>query len=224
MPKLNKNREEKQQEEKKKGLLLFLLMFILLVLMVLIVYLLFFYDFSGEKEKVSPKTGEQQEEQLSESSDGQQDTEEESSENTFEITPPEEEEGFNDRADFTETDLKKLASSFTERLGSYSNQSQYDNLKDLKIFMSEDMNKWAENYIAEQLDKEYSQSYYGISTKAVTAEVKEFDKDAGQARVLVQTQRVESREGEEDEIFYQDINLALIKQNASWKVDEANWE
>ena len=37
--------------------------------------------------------------------------------------------------EMTREDLKSLASSFAERMGSYSNQSDYGNMSDLKLFM-----------------------------------------------------------------------------------------
>ncbi|SRR6056297_461172 len=223
MPQLNNN-QEKQKEEKKKSLIFFILMFVLLILIVLIVYFLFFYDFSQKKVDTSPQKTSQEQEQLPSSEEKQSKTSKEEETPSFEVTPPEEQSNFSDKASFTETDLKKLASSFAERFGSYSNQSQYDNLKDLKIFMSEDMKKWAEDYIKKQLEEEYSQSYYGILSKAVTSQVEKFNPDAGQARALVKTQRIESKEGKEDKVFYQDLTLDFIKQGDSWKVDRAEWQ
>src|SRR3989344_751635 len=38
-----------------------------------------------------------------------------------------------------EEDLKRLALSFAERFGSFSNQAGYQNIKDLKVFMSSSM-------------------------------------------------------------------------------------
>jgi hypothetical protein len=41
----------------------------------------------------------------------------------------------------TRFNLEKIASSFAERLGSYSNQSNFSNILDLKVFMTLSMQK-----------------------------------------------------------------------------------
>lgn len=216
--------EKQHKEEKKKTIIFFVLMLALFIFIMIAAYFLFFYDFS-EVKNLSPQQNEQ--EQLPDSGDKdnkQAKEEKDNSGGTTEIISPEEQENFSGKKEFTETDLKKLASSFAERFGSYSNQSQYDNIKDLKLFMSENMKTWADDYLEEQRSEEYSGSYYGISTKSVTAKVQNFDKQAGEARVLVQTQRIESEEGKEDKRTYQDIVLDFVKQDGSWKADQAEWQ
>lgn len=221
-----KNQKEKQnqnqQDDKKKSIIFFILTFLLLVIVGALLYFLFFYDFSAKKD-LTPKEQEKNTPALPKSPDKQGDEDDDQKEVNGPVT--EEQSGFNDSADFSEADLKKLASSFAERFGSYSNHSQYDNLKDLKLFMSEDMNSWAENYIDEQLQKDYSGEYYGISTKAVSSKIDNFDKSEGEAKVTVQTQRIESEGGKDKEkVIYQDIVIDFIKEGGKWKVDEAKWK
>jgi len=216
--------EKQQKEEKKKTIIFFALMLGLFIFIMIVAYFLFFYDFS-EIKNLNP--GQNEQEQLPDSGDKdnkQTKKEKDNSGGTTKIISPQDQENFSGKSEFTETDLRKLASSFAERFGSYSNQSQYDNIKDLKLFMSEDMRAWAENYLEEQRNKEYSGSYYGISTKSVTAKVQKFNPEAGEAKVLVQTQRIESEEGKEDKRTYRDIVLDFIKQDRSWKVDKAKWQ
>ena len=123
-------------------------------------------------------------------------------------------------------DLKKMALSFAERLGSYSNQSNYGNIEDLKIMMSDSMIKWADGYVA-QLEKQNSPSaaYYGITTTAISGEVKKFDDKAGQAEILVTTQRQEMRgSGSAPKSFTQVLQVDFVKVKTDWKVNSAVWE
>ncbi len=127
---------------------------------------------------------------------------------------------------FNANDLSKMAMAFSERFGSYSNQSNYDNFIDLKIFMTDSMKAWADRYV-DELRKQPSGSnvYYGISTKALTSEVIEFDEKSGEAEIIVTTQRRESTEKVDDNSSYlQKITITMVKVNGEWLVDTAYWE
>jgi hypothetical protein len=123
-------------------------------------------------------------------------------------------------------DLKMIASLFAERFGSFSNQSGFSNINDLKIFMSKKMQAWASGYLNEQNNKKnYNAIYYGITTKAISEEVKNYDEDSGLASILVKTRRREANGTTNNisNIFNQEIIINLIKENGIWKVDSANW-
>lgn len=126
----------------------------------------------------------------------------------------------------TEEDLKRLAASFVERYGSYSNQSGYANIRDLEIFMSQAMKLWARNYM-EQYGSQGRQTdiYYGITTKAVVVDTKQFDDYAGQAEFTVKTQRQEST-GVSANVrsFQQDASAVIIKEGGVWKIERVKWE
>jgi len=129
------------------------------------------------------------------------------------------------KKEFFEADLKTLAMAFTERFGSYSNQSDFGQLRDLKVFMSVKMQAWVDNYITVEISKHADKSiYYGITTKAVTAEVKKFDADKGEGEVSISTQRREAT-GTTNNIsnFQQNIVLTYVKENGAWKADGALW-
>lgn len=128
--------------------------------------------------------------------------------------------------EFSKDDLMRLAASFAERFGSYSNQSNFSNIKDLQIFMSQNMKNWAESFISSQRRKvSDSTNYYGIITKAVAQEVKEFDDDLGQASVLVKTRRREAIGSTNNvtQVFNQDILIDFVKEQGAWKVNKASW-
>lgn len=121
--------------------------------------------------------------------------------------------------------LVKMASSFAERLGSYSNQENYANIVNLKIFMTVSMQKWADNYIAAaKKSNPYSGAYQGLTTHAVTSEIEKFDNAKGQADILVRTQKVQSTATSTDNVSYnEDLLVTFVKESGQWKVDNAKW-
>lgn len=123
-------------------------------------------------------------------------------------------------------DLAKIAMAFAERLGSFSNQSDYGNFTDLKIFMTESFREWADKYVAEQ--KSQAQNfgvYYGIITEALTTTIKSFDATTGTARITVATERRESSEKINGGTpFRQNVDISFLKVNNEWLVDAAYWE
>ncbi|PIS42231.1 MAG: hypothetical protein COT24_04615 [Candidatus Kerfeldbacteria bacterium CG08_land_8_20_14_0_20_40_16] len=124
-----------------------------------------------------------------------------------------------------ESSLKTTASNFTERFGSYSNDSDYENISKLMIYMSESMQKWADHYIKEQQAASLPDAeYYGITTKALSTKTISLDEDKGTAEFTVSTQRRETAGSQEAKVFYQDVTIKFIKESGSWKVNEALWQ
>lgn len=122
-------------------------------------------------------------------------------------------------------DLGKISMSFAERFGSFSNQSNYGNFTDLKILMTDSMKAWADGYVSDLRTQPVSGAYYGITTKALTYEVKKFDEASGQAEVLITTQRRESTEEiNGGEPYIQKLTLGLEKVNGTWLFARAYWE
>ena len=123
-------------------------------------------------------------------------------------------------------DVARMASAFAERFGSFSNQSDYGNIRDLQIFMTAKMKDWAQNYIDQARAKKTDTSiYYGIVTKSILSEVKQFNGDAGQAEILVKTQRRESTGvSGNSTTFYQDIIIKYLREVGVWRVDGVYWQ
>jgi flagellar basal body-associated protein FliL len=121
--------------------------------------------------------------------------------------------------------LVKMASSFAERLGSYSNQENYANIINLKIFMTVSMQKWADNYVAAaKKSNPYSGAYQGLTTHAVTSEIKNFDSAKGVADILIHAQKVQSTASSTNNASYtEDLLVTFVKENGQWKVDNAKW-
>ncbi|MDD5043523.1 MAG: hypothetical protein PHD51_02525 [Patescibacteria group bacterium] len=124
------------------------------------------------------------------------------------------------------SNLVKLASAFAERFGSYSNQSDFNNIRDLQIFMTDSMEEWSESFIEDSRVKSGDSSiYYGITTKALKAELSEYDEAGGTAEILVKTQRREAMgDTGNAKIYYQDILIKLKKEGDIWKINGAWWQ
>ena len=121
--------------------------------------------------------------------------------------------------------VKKIAMAFAERFGSFSNQSNYSNIEDLQIFMTKSMGDWAEGYLSD-LKKEKSNNgeYYGIITKAVSADAKSFDKTKGEAEIVVMTRRQETKGKTIGAYYNQELTLKMAKDGSVWKADSASWQ
>ena len=130
------------------------------------------------------------------------------------------------KADVGSDDLARMASAFAERFGSFSNQSDYGNIRDLQIFMTGTMKTWADNYIIDARSRKTQTAiYYGIVTKAISSEVKQFDADTGSAEILVKTQRRESAGiAGNSATFYQDIIIKYVREQGVWRVSGIYWQ
>lgn len=126
--------------------------------------------------------------------------------------------------DKIKSELSRIASSFAERFGSYSNQSDFENIKSLQVYMTENMKKWSEQFIkSSQKASSDTSIYYGITTKTISNNLASLsDKEA---TFTITTQRKEAT-GTTDNarIYYQDILIKFAKEQGVWKVSEAKWQ
>ncbi|MFA6255477.1 MAG: hypothetical protein WC675_05670 [Patescibacteria group bacterium] len=124
-----------------------------------------------------------------------------------------------------EASLKAIASTFAERFGSYSNQGNFSNLDDLKDLMTVRMKSAIGDYKADQQASMGGTGYYGVTTKAISPQITNFEESLGRAEIIVKTQRQESFGNTTNpKVFYQDLKLNLVKTEAGWKVDVAQWQ
>jgi len=126
----------------------------------------------------------------------------------------------------TKQNILFIASSFSERFGSYSNQSDFKNFDELTVFMTDQMNTWVTSY-KEKLKNQYSDlnKYYALETKVISTQVNNLDDKTGKSEIMVKTQRQEFNNTiNNPRIFYQNLLLKLIKVNDEWKVDGAFWQ
>lgn len=197
----------------KRKIIGFLIIFVGLIILIGIIYFMFFY---GPTSEVVPGDSEGASQPTLSTSEVEPTNKGKA---VIEVKTPAEKE-------IRQTDLGQLAMAFAERLGSYSNQSDYGNIQDLKIFMSENMLEWADNYISEsRAEEREAEIYEGITTKAITREIKQINEALGLAEVLVKTQRKKAviTTGNTS-TYYQDIVIEFVRENDIWKVDKANWQ
>ncbi len=117
-------------------------------------------------------------------------------------------------------DLARKVFSFVERFGSFSSESQLQNIADLEIFMTDSMKKWALEY---RTANSFVSKTYRITTKALVVKESEILENEGKATFLITTQRDENN-GEEKKIFYQNIEAQLILEGNEWKFNSAYWK
>lgn len=121
-------------------------------------------------------------------------------------------------------DVAKTASLFATRFGSFSNQSDYGNVTDLKIFMTDSMKEWADKYVAELKSQKYSGEYYGIITHALTTKVLSYDENNGKSKIEVTAERQENKGDTLGTAYQQKMTIDLVKVGNEWLVDNAVWE
>lgn len=118
------------------------------------------------------------------------------------------------------TSLPRLAASFAERYGSYSNHNDFENLKDLEVLMSDRLAAETESYIIDQLAGGTLSEYVGVSTRALKSEVVSFSDEDGGAEVTVSTQRSYS----DGRLVFQNLYLNFVKSGEQWLVSSVNWD
>ncbi len=119
----------------------------------------------------------------------------------------------------------RLSASFAERYGSYSNQGNFENLRDLFPLMTDRLKSATERLIVEtQKTRDPSAAYFGVTTKAISSNVETFNEEAGTAKIIVSTQRAETRGVGEPVVSYQDLVLELARVGKEWRFDRASWK
>ncbi len=119
---------------------------------------------------------------------------------------------------------QELAYIFTERYGSYSSDSDFANIEDLMIFMSDSFAAIQENDVKEQRLRQGDEElpFYGITTRALSHKVMTETDTAITFKVY--TRRTERKELTDPETFEQNIIMELILEDGTWKVNTAAWQ
>lgn len=121
---------------------------------------------------------------------------------------------------------KTIAITFVERIGSFSNQSNFVNIDEINPLMSASFKKWAEEYIRKEKAKQKEGSeYYGIETRVISHEFLNFDYENGKAELRLNTQRTEYKGNQRiSQTKYQKAYVALVREGDRWLVDVMRWE
>lgn len=121
--------------------------------------------------------------------------------------------------------LSRMAAMFAERFGSFSNAGDYENILDLRPFMSDSMARWAEGYVADARAARVGvQPYFGVTTRTLAVSFGDYDETTGRATATVRTQRRASDNQGVERIYYQNLNLRFVRQADTWKADFAAWD
>lgn len=118
------------------------------------------------------------------------------------------------------TSISRAATSFIERYGSYSSDSNFDNIDALDSVMTEDMKKQAQNVIKNGLG---TTEYYSITTQAVSVNFIDFVEGSTGATLEVFTRRTEQKGLNDPTIFSQTARLQLNRVDNQWKIDSFKW-
>lgn len=116
--------------------------------------------------------------------------------------------------------MVRLANIFTERYGSYTSESEFKNTLELKVYMTDSLEKWVDNYLATQPNQSATEVYYSIVTKVISNKIISQDSDSGKVELI--TQRVETT-GTEEDTYYQNIDIELVNNNDIWLVNKITW-
>jgi len=125
----------------------------------------------------------------------------------------------------TQAALVALAISFGERYGSFSSQSNFDNIRSLQSVMTDKMKASAENYKKESRDLFDRYSFYGVTLKHINNQIISLNESETQAQILVKMQKNETKGNDRiGTTSGQDLMITLIKADGIWKIDQAVWQ
>lgn len=118
----------------------------------------------------------------------------------------------------TEFSVVNLAKNYAARFGSWSTDNPGFNLEELKPLSTAKMQTYLQNLAIDYQAKEFQ----GLSTQSISAKILSLDDE--QAKVLVNTQRVETKSDLTNRTYYQDIEMTLAKAGEKWLVSAAYWK
>lgn len=114
-----------------------------------------------------------------------------------------------------------IAALFAERYGSYSNQSSYQNVRDLFPQMTARERTEIENFI--KTTPFEATVYSGTTTKVVRTEMGARTGD--RISFTVFTQRIDATANNpQSRIYYQTAQIELVKSGLTWLVDRFVWK
>lgn len=117
----------------------------------------------------------------------------------------------------TEFTIINLAKSFAARFGSWSTDNQGHNLEELLPLSTNRMQAYLNG-----IEMSASEEFSGYTTKSLSAKI--LSSNDNRATVLVSTQKIETKANLSNNIFYQAIEIKVLKSGDVWLVDEANWQ
>lgn len=118
------------------------------------------------------------------------------------------------------TESRQVAELFAERYGSYSNQGDYRNLRDLLPVMT-DRYRAETTAFLEGAGTTAGQPYEGVTSRKVSTSVRESGAASAVVAVTLQQERTTSAG---TSVGYRTLRMELRKIGDAWLVDRAAWE
>ncbi len=120
--------------------------------------------------------------------------------------------------------IRQLALAFTERFGTFQNLGNFENITDLFPLMTDRFKLLEERQITKMSSERKPNALpVTMTTRALVVEIPEIASGVEKVQAIVKTQRQEQKDKEE-KVWYQDLELKILKQGEGWKVDEAAWK
>lgn len=117
--------------------------------------------------------------------------------------------------------MTTTAKLFVERYGSYSNEANFQNIRDVIPLMSVE---FAAATTADLATKTQPNGFYGVTTRVIAVKVVSQNETTGTAEVLLSTQRTEENGSAQNTTTkYQDVELMFVTESGVWKVDSVKW-
>lgn len=117
----------------------------------------------------------------------------------------------------------QMAELFAERYGSYSNQGNYQNLRDLLPVMTVSYRSETEDFLDSISAAPPAEIYEGYTSVKVASEERAFDDNAGTARYDISLQQVKVVGAGEPEVLYPVLRVSLKKIGENWKIAGSEW-
>jgi hypothetical protein len=114
----------------------------------------------------------------------------------------------------------QMAELFAERYGSYSNQGEYQNLRDLLPVMTARFRQETEAFLATAAPASGA-AFEGVTSVKVSTDVRSIDEDSAIIAVSLQQERTN---GSAVTTGYRTLRMELLKVGEDWRVDRASWE
>lgn len=115
-----------------------------------------------------------------------------------------------------------IGRSFTERFGSFSNESEFKNISDVMSMATPALQEQLK-VLAEEAASTSSDAYYGVSTTVIS--VKTTSSTDTQTSLAIITRREESIDSPANTTTRtQEIKLTLVKDGEDWLVDTYAWQ
>ena len=119
----------------------------------------------------------------------------------------------------------RVARVFIERYGTYSNRNNFENITNVKPFMTSGFQRESDAFIAKNAtaNKKETDPFYGITTTVLSLKADKYTEQKA-AQVRVSTQRSETKGDTAQRTFTQDVLVNMVYSDGSWKVDQIAWQ